>query len=92
MFGWGESPLVHSHWQKLTGTDESQKNYDDVNNDSDNQAKFSHEALAGAASFGAFKMFEDRQRADGTPPPPAPFPSTSHLLYSHFLTLISHPR
>ncbi len=25
----------------------------------------SHEALAGAASFGAFKIFEDRQRAEG---------------------------
>jgi len=32
-----------------------------------NQSSFGHEALAGAASFGAFKVFEDRQRADGKP-------------------------
>ncbi|PMD12905.1 hypothetical protein NA56DRAFT_652183 [Hyaloscypha hepaticicola] len=51
-FGWGES----------------QQAYDQVNNDDfNNQSSFGHEALAGAASFGAFKMFEDRQRKDGQP-------------------------
>ena len=29
------------------------------------EASFGHEALAGAASFGAFKLFEDRQRKEG---------------------------
>jgi hypothetical protein len=29
------------------------------------ESSFGHEALAGAASFGAFKIFEDRQRAEG---------------------------
>ena len=31
----------------------------------DNQAKFSHEVVAGAASFGAMKLFEDHQRKEG---------------------------
>jgi hypothetical protein len=48
-------------------TGESQQAYDQVNSDDfNNQSSFGHEALAGAASFGAFKMFEDRQRKDGT--------------------------
>ncbi|KAI9744149.1 MAG: hypothetical protein M1818_002301 [Claussenomyces sp. TS43310] len=51
-FGWGESQ------------DAYQQNYNDGQ---PNEAKFGHEALAGAASFAAFKMFEDRQRADGQP-------------------------
>ncbi|TAQ91254.1 hypothetical protein B7494_g428 [Chlorociboria aeruginascens] len=45
---------------------ESEQSYQDVNN-APHEAKFSHEALAGAASFGAFKIFEDRQRAEGKP-------------------------
>ncbi|KAF8855028.1 hypothetical protein BDZ45DRAFT_676527 [Acephala macrosclerotiorum] len=51
VFGWGES--ADSYQQAQSG---------DVN-----QSSFSHEALAGAASFGAFKVFEDRQRAEGKP-------------------------
>ncbi|KAK9454282.1 hypothetical protein V1511DRAFT_512232 [Dipodascopsis uninucleata] len=31
------------------------------------EAKFSHEAVAGAASFMAMKVFEDRQRREGAP-------------------------
>lgn len=31
----------------------------------DNQAKFSHELIAGAASFEGFKLFEDHQRKEG---------------------------
>lgn len=31
------------------------------------EAKFSHELLAGGASFEAFKLFEDRQRSEGKP-------------------------
>ena len=30
-----------------------------------NQAKFSHELIAGAASFEGFKLFEDHQRKEG---------------------------
>ncbi|KAK9351520.1 hypothetical protein V1523DRAFT_416549 [Lipomyces doorenjongii] len=33
----------------------------------EHKAKFSHEAIAGAASFEAFKLFEDRQRREGKP-------------------------
>jgi hypothetical protein len=48
----------------LTG--EAQDSYDQVQNGDVNESSFGHEALAGAASFGAFKMFEDRQRKEGT--------------------------
>jgi len=52
-FGWGESEQA----------------YQQVNDDGfqKNESSFGHEALAGAASFGAFKIFEDRQRAEGKP-------------------------
>ncbi|KAG9244936.1 hypothetical protein BJ878DRAFT_503806 [Calycina marina] len=46
------------------GWGESKQAYNDVQQ-SDNESSFGHEALAGAASFGAFKIFEDRQRAEG---------------------------
>jgi hypothetical protein len=47
---------------------EAHENYQqayDTNSGAPNEAKFSHEAIAGAASFAAFKSFEDRQRSDG---------------------------
>ncbi|KAF8849638.1 hypothetical protein BDZ45DRAFT_680368 [Acephala macrosclerotiorum] len=53
-FGWGESERAYQQAQ-------------DPNQQFHNESHFSHEALAGAASFGAFKMFEDRQRAEGKP-------------------------
>jgi Protein of unknown function (DUF3759) len=31
----------------------------------ENQAKFSHELIAGAAAFEGFKLFEDKQRNEG---------------------------
>jgi len=51
----------------MFGFGEAQDNYNQVyNNDqSDNQAEFSHELVAGGASFMAMKMFEDRQRKEG---------------------------
>jgi hypothetical protein len=52
-FGWGESQDAYDQAQS---TDQF-----------DNQSSFGHEALAGAASFGAFKVFEDRQRKEGKP-------------------------
>jgi len=53
-FGWGESKDAH----------------DEVYGNADGEpreGKFSHELLAGAASFEAFKLFEDKQRKDGQP-------------------------
>ena len=51
----------------MFGFGEAQDNYNQVYNDqgSDNQAEFSHELVAGGASFMAMKMFEDRQRKEG---------------------------
>ncbi|KAH8588793.1 hypothetical protein B0O99DRAFT_638305 [Bisporella sp. PMI_857] len=48
------------------GWGESERAYNDVQQ-GDHQASFGHEVLAGAASFTAFKVFEDRQRAEGKP-------------------------
>lgn len=42
--------------------------YGGGNNDDEdygNKAKFSHELIAGAASFEGFKLFEDHQRKEG---------------------------
>lgn len=44
---------------------ESEDAYQRVQNDNVHESSFGHEALAGAASFGAFKLFEDRQRKEG---------------------------
>jgi len=52
-FGWGESQDAH---QQVYGS-----------GGYDNQAKFSHELVAGAASFEGFKLFEDHQRKEGKP-------------------------
>ena len=43
-----------------------EENYDSVYK-GNHEAKFSHEAVAGAASFAAVKLFEDRQRREGKP-------------------------
>ncbi|TVY22878.1 hypothetical protein LHYA1_G007911 [Lachnellula hyalina] len=51
VFGWGDSENA----------------YNQVQNGDANESNFGHEALAGAASFGAFKIFEDRQRSEGKP-------------------------
>ena len=51
--------------------DDSQDAHDQVYNQGggynqpDNQAKFSHELVAGAASFEGFKLYEDHQRKEG---------------------------
>jgi len=54
MFGFGEA---HDSYQQAY----------DTNSGEPNDAKFSHEAIAGAASFAAFKAFEDKQRNEGQP-------------------------
>ncbi|KAI5365087.1 hypothetical protein Slin15195_G046240 [Septoria linicola] len=53
----------------MFGFDEGRDNYQQVyeNDSNDNKAEFSHELLAGGASFMAMKMFEDRQRKEGKP-------------------------
>jgi hypothetical protein len=52
----------------MFGFGEAQDNYNQVYNDDNgggNQAEFSHELVAGGASFMAMKMFEDQQRKEG---------------------------
>lgn len=49
----------------MFGFDDAQKDYNKVY-ESDNQAEFSHELVAGAGSFMAFKAFEDHQRKEGS--------------------------
>ncbi|ODQ79612.1 hypothetical protein BABINDRAFT_161996 [Babjeviella inositovora NRRL Y-12698] len=51
MFGFGDHEDKH---QTVYGGD-------------DHEGKFSHELVAGAASFEAAKLFEDRQRREGKP-------------------------
>ncbi|EHY54928.1 hypothetical protein HRR83_005813 [Exophiala dermatitidis] len=53
MFGWDESRDAH---QQVYG-----------DGGYDNQAKFSHELIAGGAAFEGMKLFEDRQRKEGKP-------------------------
>ncbi|RCK56523.1 hypothetical protein Cantr_06008 [Candida viswanathii] len=43
-----------------------EENHQEVYNGG-HEAKFSHEVVAGAASFAAVKLFEDKQRRDGKP-------------------------
>lgn len=49
----------------MFGFDEARDNYQQTYQ-SDNKAEFSHELLAGGASFAAMKFFEDHQRKEGT--------------------------
>ncbi|KAI9830355.1 MAG: hypothetical protein M1819_005736 [Sarea resinae] len=57
VFGWGESQDAYQQvYQQGGGYDQP-----------DNQAKFSHELVAGGAAFEGFKLFEDHQRNEGKP-------------------------
>ena len=47
----------------------------------DNKAKFSHELVAGAASFEGFKLYEDHQRKEGQLLRPSPI--YIHILSCH---------
>ncbi|ATY63593.1 antibiotic response protein [Cordyceps militaris] len=49
----------------MFGFDEAKENYDQLQS-GNHEAKFSHELLAGGASFAAFKAFENNQRSEGT--------------------------
>ena len=71
MFGFGTSTihptLPDIETSQLTKSpDDAEKDYNRVQQ-SDNQAEFSHELVAGAGSFMAFKAFEDHQRKEGKP-------------------------
>ncbi|KAL9070502.1 MAG: hypothetical protein Q9161_004799 [Pseudevernia consocians] len=55
VFGWGESQDAHNQVYNQGG------GYDNP----DNQAKFSHELVAGGAAFEGFKLYEDHQRKEG---------------------------
>jgi len=50
----------------MFGWDDAQSSYDNVQQ-SDNTGSFTHEAIGGAAAFGAMKYFEDQQRKEGKP-------------------------
>ena len=52
----------------MFGFGDAQQQYDQVYNQDqpDHEGKFSHELLAGGASFAAMKIFEDQQRKEGT--------------------------
>jgi len=53
---------------KMFGWGDGQQQYDQVYNQDqgdENDGKFSHELLAGGASFAAMKVFEDQQRKEG---------------------------
>ena|ERR1700709_190882 len=68
VFGWGKLPFLGVTKREEADINcfsgESEQSYNDVQQ-SDNQSSFGHEMIAGAASFGAFKIFEDRQRKEG---------------------------
>ncbi|KAK9383545.1 uncharacterized protein V2V93DRAFT_362083 [Kockiozyma suomiensis] len=49
------------------GRNQNQDIYSNNYTPQQHEAKFSHEAIAGAASFAAFKAFEDKQRREGQP-------------------------
>ena len=56
----------------MFGFDESRDAHQEVYGSGgyENQAKFSHELIAGAAAFEGMKKWEDHQRDEGTLPSP----------------------
>ncbi|KAI9707632.1 MAG: hypothetical protein M1836_000593 [Candelina mexicana] len=66
VFGW---VILNGSAERVTG--ESEDAHDEVYNrgggydNPNHEAKFSHELVAGAASFEGFKLFEDHQRKEG---------------------------
>merc|ERR1712113_228949 len=62
--------ILHcTSFDNMFGFDESRDAHEQVYNgdDDQNQAKFSHELIGGAAAFEGMKLFEDRQRKEGKP-------------------------
>ena len=47
-------------------TDDNRDAHEQVYGGGEHEAKFSHELLGGAAAFEGMKLFEDRQRREGT--------------------------
>lgn len=68
---------LHSTHHTLTTIDTADNAQDDYNKvqQTDNQAEFSHELIAGAGSFMAFRAFENHQRNEGTSPHLASYPA-----------------
>lgn len=73
-FGWGKAAISNYHLSlknpELTtpppSTDESADAYQQVQNaDDEHKGSLTHELIAGAAAFIAFKHFEDKQRSEG---------------------------
>lgn len=53
-------------WLVLTHSkDETRDAHQQVYGNDQNEAKFSHELIGGAAAFEGMKLFEDRQRKEG---------------------------
>lgn len=60
--------LSLTYYSHLTSTGDSEGAHRQVYSGQEHEAKFSHELLAGAASFEAMKLFEDHHRKEGKPP------------------------
>ena len=71
IYAWSNDNLLHpariSKWTGLTGNflGESDDAHRKVYGGEKHEGKFSHELLAGAASFAGMKAFEDHQRKEG---------------------------
>jgi hypothetical protein len=50
----------------LSVTGDAKASRDEIYDGEPHQSKISHELVAGGAAFEAMKLFEDRQRANGT--------------------------
>lgn len=62
-----EQLFTFAHVTDIHITDENKDNYERAQAGEHHDASFGHEALGGAAAFGAMKVFEDRQRKKGEP-------------------------
>lgn len=51
----------------MFGFERHEENHQYVYGQQEHEGKFSHELIAGAASFEAARLFEDRQRREGKP-------------------------
>lgn len=71
--------------------DESENSHGQVYGGQPHEGKLSHELIAGAASFEAFKAFEDHRRAEGMSPlspVTRSLPSTQEAFDEQLLTMV----
>ena len=68
LFTFGISGQCTKQLQLTRSSDDSERSYERAQNNDfqPHESSFGHEAVAGAASFGAFKLFEDHQRKEGS--------------------------